>query len=56
MGLKLALCASLQDHLVGEEAIADYLLYWLNQHRKFQYVNYMGLEQPCDEINKVDYV
>lgn len=53
MGLKLALCASLQDHLVGEEAIADYLLYWLNSHGKFEYVDYMGLQEPCDDINKV---
>ncbi|XP_072929659.1 mitochondrial GTPase 1 [Epargyreus clarus] len=53
MGLKLALCASLQDHLVGEEAIADYLLYWLNSHGKFKYVDYVGLEEPCDDINKV---
>lgn len=53
MGLKLALCASLQDHLVGEEAIADYLLYWLNKHSKFRYVDYMGLLEPSDDINKV---
>ncbi|KPI92096.1 Mitochondrial GTPase 1 [Papilio xuthus] len=53
MGLKLALCASLQDHLVGEETIADYLLYWLNSHAKFKYVDYMGLEEPCDDIQKV---
>ncbi|XP_041969764.1 mitochondrial GTPase 1 [Aricia agestis] len=53
MGLKLALCASLQDHLVGEEIIADYLLYWLNSHNNFKYVEYMGLEEPCDDINRV---
>ncbi|XP_023950269.2 mitochondrial GTPase 1 [Bicyclus anynana] len=53
MGLKLALCASLQDHLVGEEIIADYLLYWLNSHGQFRYVDYMGLTEPCDDINKV---
>ncbi|XP_046971321.1 mitochondrial GTPase 1 [Vanessa cardui] len=53
MGLKLALCASLQDHLVGEEIIADYLLYWLNKHGCFKYVDFMGLEEPCDDINKV---
>ncbi|GBP78953.1 Mitochondrial GTPase 1 [Eumeta japonica] len=52
MGLKLALCASLQDHMVGEEAIADYLLYFLNKHGKFKYVEYMGLQEPCDDINK----
>lgn len=56
MGLKLALCASLQDHLVGEEAIADYLLYWLNSHGKFEYVDYMGLKEPCDDINRVSFI
>lgn len=53
MGLKLALCASLQDHLVGEEIIADYLLYWLNAHENFKYVDFMGLEEPCDDIKRV---
>ncbi|XP_047994342.1 mitochondrial GTPase 1 [Leguminivora glycinivorella] len=53
MGLKLALCGNLQDHLVGEEAIADYLLYWLNKHGCFSYVDYMGLVEPSDDINKV---
>ncbi|XP_047512761.1 mitochondrial GTPase 1 isoform X2 [Pieris napi] len=53
MGLKLALCASLQDHLVGEEIIADYLLYWLNAHENFKYVEYMGLEEPTDDINRI---
>ena len=53
MGLKLALCASLQDHLVGEEIIADYLLYWLNKHENFKYVDYMGMLEPSDDINKV---
>ena len=27
MGLKLALVATIKDHLVGEDMIADYLLY-----------------------------
>lgn len=53
MGLKLALCASLQDHLVGEEAIADYLLYWLNSHGYFRYVEYMGMTEPSDDIKMV---
>ncbi|KAL4713037.1 hypothetical protein ACJJTC_001091 [Scirpophaga incertulas] len=51
--LRLALCASLQDHLVGEETIADYLLFWLNKHGKFRYVEYMGLDEPSDDITKV---
>lgn len=52
-GMKLALCACLQDHLVGPEVIADYLLFWLNQHNRFDYVKLMGLQEPTDEIAEV---
>ncbi|XP_036054211.1 mitochondrial ribosome-associated GTPase 1 isoform X2 [Onychomys torridus] len=34
-GLKLALCGTVLDHLVGEETMADYLLYTLNRHGLF---------------------
>lgn len=52
-GLKLALCASLQDHLVGEEVIADYLLFCVNKKENFRYVDLMGLDGPCDNIGTV---
>lgn len=48
-GMKLAACATLQDHLVGMDYISDYLLWWLNMHNNFSYVPYMGLEQPEDQ-------
>lgn len=52
-GLKLALVSCLQDHLVGNEVIADYLLYWLNKQERFDYVEKMGLPEPCDDIIEV---
>lgn len=52
-GMKLALCSCLQDHLVGPEIIADYLLYWMNKNERYDYVKPMGLEQPTDEIGEV---
>ncbi|KAK7789859.1 hypothetical protein R5R35_003765 [Gryllus longicercus] len=52
-GLRLALCATLQDHLVGEEVIADYLLYSLNKRKNFRYVDEMNLEEPVDDIRIV---
>lgn len=52
-GLKLALCGCLQDHLVGNDVIADYLLYWLNKHRRFDYLDLFGLTEPCDSIMDV---
>lgn len=52
-GMKLALCACLQDHLVGPEVIADYLLFWMNQRQRYDYVKLMGLQEPTDEIAEV---
>lgn len=49
-GLKLALVSCLQDHLVGPDVIADYLLYWLNKHERFDYVDKLGIVQPTDDI------
>lgn len=49
-GLRLALCGCLQDHLVGNDVIADYLLYWLNKNSKFEYMEMFGLKEPSDDI------
>uniref|UniRef100_A0A8C5TZQ4 Mitochondrial ribosome associated GTPase 1 n=1 Tax=Malurus cyaneus samueli TaxID=2593467 RepID=A0A8C5TZQ4_9PASS len=49
-GMKLALCGAIHDHLVGEDVMADYLLYTLNKQQQFGYVQHYGLEQACDQI------
>ncbi|NWW36401.1 MTG1 GTPase, partial [Panurus biarmicus] len=49
-GMKLALCGAIHDHLVGEDIMADYLLYTLNKQQQFVYVQRYGLGQPCDHI------
>ena len=49
-GLRLALCGCLQDHLVGNQMIADYLLFWMNKNSKFQYMEMFGLDEACDDI------
>ena len=41
--------ATLHDHLVGEEYMADYLLFHLNQTAQFDYVSYMKLDDPMDD-------
>ncbi|XP_068156958.1 mitochondrial GTPase 1 [Drosophila tropicalis] len=54
MGMKLALVGCLPDHIVGEDLIADYLLYWLNRHERFDYVEKLHLQSgPCDNISSV---
>uniref|UniRef100_A0A8D2D7J1 Mitochondrial GTPase 1 n=1 Tax=Sciurus vulgaris TaxID=55149 RepID=A0A8D2D7J1_SCIVU len=52
-GLKLALCGTVLDHLVGEETMADYLLYTLNRHQLLGYVQHYGLDSACDDIEHV---
>ncbi|GAB1292858.1 Mitochondrial ribosome-associated GTPase 1 [Apodemus speciosus] len=52
-GLKLALCGTVLDHLVGEETMADYLLYTLNRHGLFRYVQHYALANACDQIEWV---
>ncbi|NXT69291.1 MTG1 GTPase, partial [Chaetops frenatus] len=50
MGMKLALCGAIHDHLVGEDVMADYLLYTLNKQQQFRYVQHYRLGQACDHI------
>ncbi|NWH68146.1 MTG1 GTPase, partial [Geococcyx californianus] len=50
-GMKLALCGTIRDHLVGEDIMADYLLYALNKQQQFGYVRRYGLAEACDDIN-----
>ncbi|KAM6203813.1 mitochondrial ribosome-associated GTPase 1 [Sarcoramphus papa] len=52
-GMKLALCGAIRDHLVGEDIMADYLLYTLNKRQQFGYVRRYGLAEACDEIEPV---
>ncbi|NWX46122.1 MTG1 GTPase, partial [Steatornis caripensis] len=52
-GMKLALCGAIRDHLVGEDIMADYLLYVLNKQQHFEYVQRYGLSEPCDNIEPV---
>ena len=52
-GMRLAACACLPDAQVGFIEIADYVLFWLNKHRQFAYVDYFNLEAPSDVINDV---
>eukprot|EP00064_Thunnus_orientalis_P000507 superscaffoldBa00000026_g508 len=52
-GMKLALCGTILDHLVGEDIIADYLLYSLNRLEKFSYVEKYDLQEPSDDIQHV---
>ncbi|KAM9808654.1 mitochondrial ribosome-associated GTPase 1 isoform X1 [Syngnathus typhle] len=52
-GMKLALCGTILDHLVGEDVIADYLLYSLNRLKNFSYIEKYNLEEPNDNIQYV---
>ncbi|KAM9326533.1 mitochondrial ribosome-associated GTPase 1 [Gastrophryne carolinensis] len=49
-GMKLAVCGTILDHLVGEDIIADYLLYTLNNYPEQRYVQHYELDGPCSDI------
>ncbi|XP_008471032.1 mitochondrial GTPase 1 isoform X2 [Diaphorina citri] len=49
-GMRLAACATLQDHLVGEINIADYILFYLNRTGNYRYVDFFNLDEPSDDI------
>lgn len=51
-GMKLASVSCMQDHLVGEIQIADFILYWLNKNGFFAYVELMSLKEPTDSIQE----
>lgn len=51
VGMKLAACNTLNDLVIGELYICDYLLWYLNTHSHFDYVEFMGLEQPEENCN-----
>lgn len=52
-GMKLASVSCMQDHLVGEIQIADFILYWLNKNGFYDYVEIMNLKEPTDSIQEV---
>ncbi|ETV85106.1 ribosome biogenesis GTP-binding protein YlqF, variant [Aphanomyces astaci] len=53
VGLKLALTGAIKDEVVGEELIADYMLFLLNQMNSTQYVKALGLAGPTDDIDEL---
>ena len=49
-GMRLALCDCIPSNLIGEEDIVDYLLFWLNTHDNFSYLDLYNIKQPTDDI------
>lgn len=50
VGMKLAACNTLNDRVIGQHFICDYLLWYMNLHHQFDYVDYMELDQPEDDV------
>ena len=44
---------TLRDENVGSEAIADYVLFKLNQNSIFDYVEQLELDQPYDDVKEM---
>ena len=50
--MRCALCGTMSDEVIGKELIADYLLYWLNKQQRFDYVDFLGLSSPTNDIHE----
>ncbi|KAL8441620.1 hypothetical protein Emag_007021 [Eimeria magna] len=48
--LRLAVLGILPERLAGEERVADFLLFYLNKHQQFHYVEALGLSEPTNDI------
>lgn len=53
VAFKLALCDTIKSGLIESDILADFLLYCLNRKGNFSYVDYLGLNEPCDDIRIV---
>lgn len=53
VGIKLALVETFADHKIGEEVMADFLLYTLNKQNNASYVEMCGLDEPSDDFEHV---
>lgn len=51
--MRLAACGLVKDDSVGQQLIADYILFWFNRRKLFHYANMIGLNQPTDNIIEV---
>lgn len=54
--VRLGLLGILPERLIGEEIVADFLLFNLNRHRKFEYVEALGLECPTNDVHEVRHM
>lgn len=52
-GIKLAAVGTFADHVIGEEVIADYLLYAMNKQNNQGYLDMCGLNEPTDDFDSV---
>lgn len=53
IGVRLACIGTFPDHIIGEEVIADYILYSMNQQKNAQYLDFCGLQNPTDDFDEV---
>ncbi|KAL3831743.1 hypothetical protein ACJMK2_023457 [Sinanodonta woodiana] len=50
VGMRLALCACIPYHLVGEERIVDYMLFWMNKRKHYAYMEPYNIPEPTDDV------
>ncbi|XP_076815174.1 mitochondrial ribosome-associated GTPase 1-like [Clavelina lepadiformis] len=52
-GMKLAVCNTIHDHIMGPAMVAEYLLFLLNKNGQFTYVDHFSLTEPTDSVQSL---
>ncbi|OAF71734.1 Mitochondrial ribosome-associated GTPase 1 [Intoshia linei] len=52
-GMRIALCGTMQDHLVGNEIICEYLVYWMNKNKISNFTKYYQLDSIDGDIYEI---
>jgi len=52
-GIKLSVCGNIKDKIAGKEIILDYLLWFMNKNKDFDYVKVLKMENPTDSIHEL---
>ncbi len=52
-GIKLSICGNIKDKIAGKEIILDYLLWFMNKNKEFDYVKALRMENPTDSIHEL---
>ena len=53
IAMKIGICNGINEGVIGVKELADYVLYILNKKKSYGYLKFIGLDNPCDNIDTI---